>query len=513
MPGRAHVWFGLLALSIASGHATEFFVSPSGSAHGNGSAEAPWNLSTALQASALVKPGDTIWLRGGTYQGAFTCTLLGSATAPVVVRNYRNERAVIDGNLTGRAVTNSPTLLMWTGGYVWFWGLEIMNSDPNRWSDTPGSNPPTSRAIATDFRAPGVKLINSIIHDTGQGISAWAGAPDFEAYGNLVFNNGWESTDRGHGHGIYTQNDTGTKLFKNNVVLHQFGNGVNLYGSSAAHLRNITFDGNSFLNSIQQYGGNTPTENFTYVNNRSYNTAPQFGYGTPSAGLICSNNYLARGLSLNLYTGGVTIQNNTIYEQVHDGQAKLVGIVLPPGAKLVDYTFDYNTYYQSSGNGSDYWASGLGMTYTAWQKQGFDPHGSYIPTAGPKYRPTGTKIFFTPNQYEPLRATITIFNWDSLSSVSVDPSSILSPGDSYEMRNAEDYFGDATTGTYNGGSMSIPMTNHTFAGPIGSSTVLGPTGFPEFGVFFLTKLSGASQRTGRAPVQRPDAAPVQRPRR
>src|SRR5689334_5867418 len=111
MQRRACAFFGLLAFSIASSHAAEFFVSPTGSAHGNGSTEAPWNLSTALQASALVKPGDTIWIRAGTYQGAFTCTLLGSATAPIVVRSYGHERATIDGNLTGRAVTNNPTLL------------------------------------------------------------------------------------------------------------------------------------------------------------------------------------------------------------------------------------------------------------------------------------------------------------------------------------------------------------------------------------------------------------------
>src|SRR5690349_18030643 len=94
----ARVFFALTACSIVSGHAAEFFVSPTGSAHGNGSADAPWDLSTALQSSALVKPGDTIWIRGGTYQGAFTCTLLGSAAAPIVVRNFRNERAIIDGN-------------------------------------------------------------------------------------------------------------------------------------------------------------------------------------------------------------------------------------------------------------------------------------------------------------------------------------------------------------------------------------------------------------------------------
>jgi hypothetical protein len=478
-----------LILLLSAAQAKDFYVGPNGSALGNGSAAAPWNLSTALLASSIVQSGDTIWIRGGTYTGAFTCTLLGSASAPIVVRNFQNEQVILDGSLVGQAVTNTPTLLMWTGGYVWFWGLEITNSDPNRWSPIPGSNPPTGRAIGTDIRAPGVKLINSVIHDTGQGISAWAAAPDFEAYGNVVFNNGWESTDRGHGHGIYTQNNTGTKLFKNNVVLHQFGNAVNLYGSSAAYLRDITFDGNSFLNAIQQYGGNTPTENFTYVNNRSYNTAPQFGYGAPSSGLLCANNYLARGLFLNSYTGAVTVQNNTIYQQLNDGQAKLVGVVLPTGVTLANYTFDSNTYYQSSKNANDYWASGAGFTFAGWQQQGEDAHSVYLPTTGPNYRPTGTKVFFTANAYDPQKASITVFNWDKLNTVAVDPSAVLAPGDKYELRSAEDYFNDVVTGSYAGGSLTIPMTNHTLALPLGYATALGPTGFPEYGVFLLTKVN------------------------
>ena len=44
------------------------FMSPTGSAAGDGSSAHPWDLATALKGAAeRVAPGDTIWLRGGTY--------------------------------------------------------------------------------------------------------------------------------------------------------------------------------------------------------------------------------------------------------------------------------------------------------------------------------------------------------------------------------------------------------------------------------------------------------------
>src|SRR2546430_1201491 len=56
-----------LAASLAA-HATEFYVSPTGTASGNGSASNPWDLQTALNQPSSVQPGDTIWLRGGVHR-------------------------------------------------------------------------------------------------------------------------------------------------------------------------------------------------------------------------------------------------------------------------------------------------------------------------------------------------------------------------------------------------------------------------------------------------------------
>jgi hypothetical protein len=63
-----------------------YFVSPAGSSSGDGSQSRPWDLPTALaNAAGKVQPGDTVWLRGGTYKGSFCSMLRGTAFQPVVV--------------------------------------------------------------------------------------------------------------------------------------------------------------------------------------------------------------------------------------------------------------------------------------------------------------------------------------------------------------------------------------------------------------------------------------------
>ncbi|HTY43209.1 MAG TPA: hypothetical protein VMH79_15165, partial [Thermoanaerobaculia bacterium] len=66
--GRAVWLFPALFLALAArGLATDFYVAPNASGSGNGSLANPWKLQTALNQPSAVQPGDTIWLRGGTY--------------------------------------------------------------------------------------------------------------------------------------------------------------------------------------------------------------------------------------------------------------------------------------------------------------------------------------------------------------------------------------------------------------------------------------------------------------
>jgi hypothetical protein len=70
-------------------------------AHGDdakdGSEKAPWK--TLVYAARQLKPGDTLYLRGGTYYEKVALTRSGTAEAPITLASYPGELAVIDGGL------------------------------------------------------------------------------------------------------------------------------------------------------------------------------------------------------------------------------------------------------------------------------------------------------------------------------------------------------------------------------------------------------------------------------
>jgi hypothetical protein len=191
---------------------SQFYVSPDGSAAGDGSITHPWDLVSALSFPVAIKPGATIWLRGGTYTGTFVSVLAGTSTAPIIVRQYPGERAIID-----KAVVNSTNYtkaaLEVRGSWVYFWGFEIMNSysDRNRISPYTGTVH-LWRGDGVDVYASDVKFINMIFHDNGTGL--YDKSDRTEVYGSVFFYNGNNHFE----HGMYIGNANGTKYVADNIV-------------------------------------------------------------------------------------------------------------------------------------------------------------------------------------------------------------------------------------------------------------------------------------------------------
>src|SRR4051812_42461037 len=81
----------------SSTQAEVWYASPSASADGNGTFESPWRLDTALAGGRRVAgarpvgPGDTIYLRGGTYTGRFNITVGGDPSGRIVVSSFPGE--------------------------------------------------------------------------------------------------------------------------------------------------------------------------------------------------------------------------------------------------------------------------------------------------------------------------------------------------------------------------------------------------------------------------------------
>jgi len=462
----------LLCLA-ASAKATDFYVSPSASANGTGTFSNPWRLQDALDQPSAVHPGDTIWLRGGTYSGIFVSYLEGTSASPIIVRQYSGEQATLDG---GSSTTANLSV---RGSYTWFWGFEIKNSDTQRQSSQSGSNPTDIHRgdgvqIWQTQNESGLKFINLIIHDTRQGFSFWQEAIDAEINGCIIYYNGWNGADRGHGHGIYTQNNTGTKHIVNNVIFENFDHGIQGYGSSSAYLKNYDIQGNTFSSSGLiavpdggrnfLIGGDSTAQNLTITNNFFYyksllgpDSAFQLGYNVGCSGTTVTGNY---------------ISNNTVFDSC--SPTSMTG----------------NTFYGTT--------------------SGFS-HSSYPSNTYTTSRPSGVQVFVRASPYEAGRANITVFNWPNQSSVSVDLSAVLGVGTAYEIRNAQDFFGaPVLSGTYSGGSVSLPMTGLSVAAPIGwaAPSITGP----EFNAFVVIPVLGAPAPTAtRTPTPGPSATPTPTP--
>jgi hypothetical protein len=85
---------GVPATSVAADG--DRYVAPGGSDGAAGTADAPWR--TLAKGLTTVTAGQTLWLRGGTYDEDFSGTLHdGTAGARITVRGYPGERALVKG--------------------------------------------------------------------------------------------------------------------------------------------------------------------------------------------------------------------------------------------------------------------------------------------------------------------------------------------------------------------------------------------------------------------------------
>ena len=446
----------------------QHFVAPNGSPDGDGSIANPWDLQTALDHPSVVQPGDVIWVRGGTYgrggDEVFNCYLAGSEGNPIIVRTYPGERAIINGAIW---------IHMGGGGWTTFWGLEIMNSDTDRLT-TELDGDDIARKTGFVIRAPNTKFINNIVHDTRQGFGFWREAVNSELYGNIIYNNGYSAPDRGHGHGIYAMNTSGTKIISENIGFNQFGGyNIHIYDEREAN-RGFDLNGNVSFNGVYLVGGLTPTIDISVTDNFTYKGEMLLGHANESnEDLVLENNYIEGSLDVRWWQD-LFIRNNFI-----SGTSKVIDFRIPDSWS--SYKWDNNTYYAIDSN-----AFSIDYNNNNWDqwkyKTGFDTNSSFAIDS-----PSGVDVFVRPNKYEDKRGNIIIYNWDLQDSVEVDVSNLgLEIGDNYTLHNVQNYFEETISGTYNGQLLSIPMNGWTIAKPIGWNETLDPSTFPQFGVFVLT---------------------------
>jgi hypothetical protein len=489
------------ALTVLPEEKRVWYVSPNGSSRGLGTPASPWDLATALShgpGGTEVRPGDNIWLRSGRYTGTFVSTLKGTANAPIIVRAAPGGRVIIDKAVVNEA--KQPALKV-KGPWVWFWGIEVMNSSPDRRRNSPysGDDEPW-RGSGVDVYAPNVKLINMIFHDNGHGI--WDKEDMTEVHGSLFFYNGNNKRE----HALYIGNASGTKHITDNIVFDQGGYGILAHSNSTSssqkglHIEgNITFN-NGVLTADDQKTGNlqvggvkgVSAERIVVSNNYVYNTAANAGNKNNGIRLGYEDmlnrdvkfldNYVVSKTPLRLWWWeSVEFQGNTIYS---NGEA--VELKMPRGINSSAYYWDFNSYLSDGGAGPKFGNDSGSFGFSQWRRvTGLDRNSQVIAA-----RPSGVKVFVRPNRYEAGRANIVIYNWDLRDRVAVDVSSILPAGTEFEIRDAQNYFAEPVLrGVYKGGPLLLPTRLSRMTTPIGNVERVPIHTAPEFVVFVLQRVS------------------------
>ena len=432
---------------------SSFFVAPDGSAQGDGSINHPWDIETALNNPPEVKPGATVWLRGGQYGtgGAtrYTSSLQGSESQPIVVRGYPGERAIVDAGILAK------------GAWTWFWGFEITNTDTNRTS-TAYARPP-----GLYLQGRGQKAINMIIYNTGHpGIGFWSEVGDGgEVYGCLIWGVGTFDTDKaswmdGRGSAIYAQNQTGTHLIEDVISFRNLTTGMKAYAEKG-YVNNFTFEGNiSFENGdrlIFVNGTEFPAQNVVIKDNYTYrspyepNPPVRLGYAdVDQGGALVTGNVFVNGVSGD---GAFWVKRfSSLTFTDNELVSPNVLATYLPAVNVGQIIWNNNHYF--GGSFAPFRMGRIPYPFLLWQKiTSFDADSTYT-----NKMPPGQQVFVRPNRYDPNRANIAIYNWAMSSAVKVDLSKVLKTGDTFHIQDAQDYFGaPVVEGVYDGSPVLVPM--------------------------------------------------------
>jgi len=446
------------------GLGADWYVSPNVLRYGKGSRESPWNLATGLAYKSMVKPGDTLYLLGGTYRGTFKPILQGTPDRPITIRSAPGEWAVIDGSLAGQATKNVTAIEIVQGGWLVLRDFEITNSDPEREIKITGSNPPERRGGGISVGAPGIVLDGLVIHDCGDGIGMWSSATQSTVRNSIVYNIGWRAPDRGHGHGLYVQS-TDERFITGNLFGPGFsGYSIHAYGSSRARLDHLRVTENVCLHGAL-FGGSATLNDAHISANLFWNTA-SFGYttGLGSGTRIAGNRFAGPWYVAN-QDASLAVHANLSYA-LHAGPPLTIATAKQPDVHPSQYAFRGNTYYKRSDGDPRFgawdghaWVKDFADWQTAY---GQDGDGTYHDRV-PDERDDEVLALGTAEN----RRLVAVLNFSSEPAVAVDLP-WFKAGDRYRIRHALNYHAVAVEGEYTGGTVSLPMGRpESIAVPVG----------------------------------------------
>jgi len=563
---------------------TEWYAAPTGSPSGNGTILNPWDLQTALNNTSQILPGHILWLRGGVYRGQFDSNLQGTATKPITVQSFTGEKAILNGNTVfptpiptpnpalvksnkdlqdkikevywslepeqqakfyENAVNDSklnqeglflidlpkPAILIAHKGYVHYKNFEITCLDffEREFSTTSfflldGIRLHSDLAIGNKF----IELI--IYNNPGIGITSWKNSGDQEFNSCLIYNNGYTkntTSSRGHGSGVYLQNQTDDiKFFNNNIVFNNYYIGFEIWSASSAtpaddsdYVKNVDLNDNVVFKAGGGYSGTSfetnvliatdwgtgqttnpnIARNMNVVNNIMYHNTDYAGTSGFGTSLVLGWRATAPVNNINVYGNFISGINDAIRfnyadntlsynNNIHWGRYVYHQPYNATNCDITNWSFDNNLYYTNSTSAFRQFSVPLDRTMAQWQSDfSIDPSSSRS-AVGNFTENTKIKQFdYSKNKY-----LVTLVRKNG-SNVALDfatqiPNFPIPIGTPYRIIDIENYHSESIlpfTNIYTGGTINFNLQSTAFEMPQNNSvSVKTPANFGCFIIEF-----------------------------
>ncbi len=239
--------------------AAEYFVATNGNDSNPGSESQPFQT-IRRGVSAATSPGDTVYIRGGTYGGGWDNQLnptnSGTSGSPITFAAYPGEVPILDGSSLGEACGVEPNSQ--AVQYVRIIGLVARNWGTSGFSNGwnyPSSNLQFINCVAENNGVNGITFYNAdnvtiegciSAHNGNQqpswssGINIYGGGGQNVIRGNVSFENIDISSHASDGNGFILDESSTHGLFENNIAFLNGGSCMRLTRSSGGRLINNT---------------------------------------------------------------------------------------------------------------------------------------------------------------------------------------------------------------------------------------------------------------------------------
>jgi len=462
---------------------------------------------------ALFKEADTFTFHDGEEGTEEVCQVSEvNGNNLIVNRAWAGTTAV--SHSSGALLVLAGNNVELSGDYVRLKNLEITNSDPIR------TQIPDNNQNAPHFRGSlnmsglSSEVINCVLHDMQEGFGAGPTSTGGLMYGTKIYNNGFtaDAGNNHNGHGVYIQNSSQTnpKVIKDCSVFNNFslglqcrsesGNSIGMHAVGTAAWNNGCHGGPREWNIFMAAGDGVADDLvvdtcFIYKKSNIESNSVEVNLVTTSGTAQVKNSFIGGGRDGIEMNGGdeLVCTGNKVFCNYTGGQEILVRVRGFSGSAAL--AINSNQYFNTSGS-TDLFCRGTDFRpFSEWQSAfGFDLLGSNSTSA-----PAENWIIVRPNEYQAGRAMVVIYNWLNQSSVTVNVSSFLSPGDSYAaFCDEEGEFPQGTPtamGIVASGTISLPMNDSTVKKPLGFSSSPVTSQRPQFAVFEVirTTQGGASR--------------------